>query len=74
MNEPSTVRDVITRMRRTLGHIGRRDREAVLAGIEAILELSTRLHEATHVQTKPRTPAVTIQRVPELEPVEGAPV
>lgn len=46
--ENQTVGQLIARMRRMLGHLGPRDRQTVTDGVEAILELSTRLHEATH--------------------------
>ena len=74
--QPSTVSQVIKRLRGTLGHIGKRDREAVLAGIEAILELSSRLNDATRpsrIVAKPEG-GLTVRREPEPSDVEGAPV
>lgn len=47
--QPISAKDLITRMRHMLGHLGRRDKETVLTAIDAITDLSVRLHEATHV-------------------------
>lgn len=63
MREPTTVGRLIKRMRGMLGHLGPRDRETVLAGIEAIEELTIRLHEA-HVQMKPLGLRVQMRRDP----------
>jgi hypothetical protein len=43
-----TVGDLLLRLRRTLGHLGTRDRRTVLEAISAIEELTTRLYAATH--------------------------
>lgn len=51
--DPTTTGALFARMRKTLGHLSRRDRETMLIAIDALLELTTRLHEATHVAPKP---------------------
>lgn len=61
---PATVGHVVKRMRRLLGHLGKHDRETVLEWIEAILELSTRLHEATSGAPKHSADLVKIRREP----------
>ena len=63
--DPTTVGRVVKRMRGILGHLSTRDREIVLEGCEAIVELSQRLFEATHVE--PREPAVSVRKVAEAE-------
>lgn len=61
MNEQKqTVGDLLTRLRRTLGHLGTRDRRTVLEAISAIEELTTRLYVATRPSA---TSAVTITPV-----------
>lgn len=70
---PATVGHVITRMRRLIGHLGKHDRETVVEAVEAILELSTRLHEATHAATKPSSTLV-LTRPDESAAAEGHPI
>lgn len=40
--EPTTVGALVARLRKMLGHTGKRDKQTVFAAIEAILELSER--------------------------------
>lgn len=51
--DPTTTGALLARMRKTLGHLGAKDRDTMLTAIDALLELSTRLHAATHVELKP---------------------
>lgn len=68
--DPTTVGALLRKLRRMLGHLGTRDRETVLEAIDAIFELTERLHAATH-PAEP-TGAVTITPVADDAPADTA--
>jgi len=65
--DPTTTGQLIARLRASLGHLGSRDRDVVLTAIDALLELSQRLHDATHAARAPvpTTPAFTLTTIPD---------
>lgn len=62
-----TVGGVIVRLRKMLGHVGKKDRATVTEAIGAIEELATRLYEATQPQDDQEPPrgSLTITRAAE---------